>query len=181
MSLLSLDLPFTIVIFSSPFLHFSFLSLKKALLRSPVQTDPPFERLQSQTSNKCPQLIASEGGVEVSELAALIGKCQEVKEFELQGFIILAACTGLRKSAILSRKWEETKLEAEFASFYLPKLARKNKRSNRRPLQKFCVEAPGQLPSYKRHDYLFPARPYARFREVEKFQTGHAMDIGKRS
>ena len=42
--------------------------------------------------------------VEVSELAALIEQCQKEKDFELQGFIILAACTGLRKNAILSRK-----------------------------------------------------------------------------
>ncbi len=118
--------------------------------------------------------------VEVSELAALIGKCQEEKDLELQGFIILAACTGLRKTAILSRKWDEVKLEAEFPSFYLPKSASKNKRSNRLPLPKFCVEALKQLPSYKKHDYLFPARPNARFRQTENFQKAHAWDIGKR-
>jgi integrase len=59
--------------------------------------------------------------VEVSELATLIGKCQEEKDFELQGFIILAACTGLRKTAILSRKWDELKLDVEFPSIFLPK------------------------------------------------------------
>jgi hypothetical protein len=29
-------------------------------------------------------------------------------------FIILAACTGLWKTAILARKWEEVKLDVEF-------------------------------------------------------------------
>lgn len=127
-----------------------------------------------------PEREARDRFVEVSELAALIGKCQEEKDFELQGFIILAACTGLRKTAILSRKWEDVKLDAEFPSFYLPKSASKNKRSNRLPLPKFCVEALKQLPSYGKHEYLFPARPNVRFRNTAKFQKPHAWDIGKR-
>lgn len=110
----------------------------------------------------------------------MIEKCQEEKDFELQGFIILAACTGLRKTAILSRKWEDVKLDAEFPSFFLPKSASKNKRSNRLPLPKFCVEALKQLPSYGKHEYMFPARPNARFRDAGKFQKSHAWDIGKR-
>jgi len=31
-----------------------------------------------------------------------------------------------------------------------------------------------------RREYLFPSRPNARFKEVEKFQNPHAWDIGKR-
>lgn len=127
-----------------------------------------------------PEREARDRFVEVSELAALIEKCQEEKDFELQGFIILAACTGLRKTAILSRKWSDVKLDVEFPSFYLPKSASKNKRSNRLPIPQFCVEALKQLPSYQKHEYMFPARPNVRFRNVEEFQKPHAWDIGKR-
>jgi len=127
-----------------------------------------------------PEREARDRFVEVSELAALIEKCHEEKDFELQGFVILAACTGLRKTAILSRKWEDVKLDVDFPSFFLPKEASKNKRSNRLPLPKFCVTALKQLPSYNAHEYLFPARPNARFRDASKFQKPHAWDIGKR-
>ena len=127
-----------------------------------------------------PEREARDRFVEVSELAALIGKCQEEKDFELQGFIILAACTGLRKTAILSRKWEEVKLDVDFPSIFLPKKASKNKRSNRLPLPQFCVKALKQLPSYGNHEYLFPARPNVKYRNVEDFQKPHAWDIGKR-
>lgn len=118
--------------------------------------------------------------VEVSELAALIEQCQAEKDYELQGFIILAACTGLRKTAILSRKWDELKLDVDFPSIFLPKKDSKNKRSNRLPLPKFCVEALKQLPSYENHEYLFPARPNVKHRNTEAFQKPHAWDIGKR-
>ncbi len=118
--------------------------------------------------------------VEVSELAALIEQCQKEKDFELQGFIILAACTGLRKTAILSRKWEEVKLDVDFPSIFLPKKDSKNRRSNRLPLPQFCVEALKQLPSYGKHDYLFPARPNVKYRNVGDFKKPHAWDIGKR-
>ena len=77
-----------------------------------------------------PEREARDRFVEVSELAALIGQCQKEKDFELQGFIILAACTGLRKTAILSRKWDELKLDAEFPCIFLPKKDSKNRRSN---------------------------------------------------
>ncbi len=127
-----------------------------------------------------PEREARDRFVEVSELAALLEQCQKEKDFELQGFITLAACTGLRKTAILSRKWSDLKLDGDFPSFYLPKSASKNKRSNRLPLPKFCVEALKQLPSYGNHEYLFPARPNVKYRNVESFQKPHAWDIGKR-
>lgn len=95
--------------------------------------------------------------VEVSELAALVEQCRKEKDYELQGFIILAACTGLRKTAILSRRWEEAKLDVEFTSIFLPKKDGKNRRSNRLPLPQFCDEASKQLPSYGNHEHLFPA------------------------
>lgn len=130
--------------------------------------------------SQIPEREARDRFVEVSELAALIEQCQKEKDFELQGFIILAACTGLRKTAILSRKWEEVKLDVEFPSIFLPKKDSKNRRSNRLPLPQFCVEALKQLPSYGNHEYLFPARPNIRYRNVSEFQKPHAWDIGKR-
>ena len=118
--------------------------------------------------------------VEVSELAALIEQCQLKKDTELQAFIILAACTGLRKTAVLSRKWSEVQLDVDFPYIHLPKKDSKNRRSNRLPLPRFCVEALKQLPSYGKHEYLFPARPNVKYRNVEAFQKPHAWDIGKR-
>jgi integrase len=118
--------------------------------------------------------------VEVSELAALIEKCREEKDVELQAFIILAACTGLRKNAVLSRRWDEVQLDVDFPYIHLPKKDSKNRRSNRLPLPQFCVNALKQLPSYGNHEYLFPARPNVRFRDASKFQKPHAWDIGKR-
>ena len=52
--------------------------------------------------------------------------------------------------------------------------------SNRLPLPQFCIAALKELPSYGKDEYLFPARPNVRFKEVEKFQKPHAWDIGKR-
>ena len=127
-----------------------------------------------------PEREARDRFVEVSELAALLEQCQKEKDFELQGFITLAACTGLRKTAILSRKWSEVQLDVDFPYIHLPKKDSKNKRSNRLPLPNLCVRVLKQLPSYGNHEYLFPARPNVRFKDVEKFQKLHAWDIGKR-
>ncbi len=118
--------------------------------------------------------------VEVGELAALLEQCQKEQDFELQGFIILAACTGLRKTAILSRKWSEVDLDADFPYIHLPRKDSKNRRSNRLPLPNLCVTVLKKLPSYGKHEYLFPARPNVKYRDVEKFQKPHAWDIGKR-
>ncbi len=117
--------------------------------------------------------------VEVSELASLLEQCQKEKDFELQGFITLAACTGLRKTAILSRKWSEVQLDVDFPYIHLAKKDSKNKRSNRLPLPDLCVRVLKQLPSYGNHEYLFPARPNVRFKDASKFQKPHAWDIGK--
>lgn len=117
-----------------------------------------------------PEREARDRFVEVSELAALLEQCQKEKDYELQGFITLAACTGLRKTAILSRKWDEVKLDVDFPYIFLPKKDSKNKRSNRLPLPNLCSIVLKQLPSYEKHEYLFPARPNVRFKDVEKFQ-----------
>jgi Phage integrase family len=58
---------------------------------------------------------------------------------------------------------------------FLPK-----KIAKRLALPQLVIDALRQLPSYQNHDYLFPARPNVRYREVSKFQKPHAWDIGKR-
>ncbi len=127
-----------------------------------------------------PEREARDRFVQVGELADLIEQCQKEKDFELQAFILLAACTGLRKTAILSRKWNELDLDAEFPYVFLPKTASKNKRSNRLPLPQLVIKALRQLPSFGKHEYLFPSRPNPKYKDVEKFQKPHAWDIGKR-
>ena len=116
--------------------------------------------------------------VEVSEIASIIEQCQKEQDFELQAFVILAACTGMRKSEILKRKWTEVVIDVDFPFIYAAKT--KNKRPKRLPLPGLCVLALRQLPSYQTHDYLFPARPNARFKEVDKFSRPHAWDLGKK-
>ncbi len=116
--------------------------------------------------------------VEVLELAALIEQCQKENDLELQAFIILAACTGMRKGEIMPRKWSEVKVDDEFPFIYTAKT--KNGRPKRLPLPGLVVYALRQLPSYGTHEYLFPAKPNVRFRDAEKFSKQHAWDLGKR-
>src|SRR5436305_1431727 len=117
---------------------------------------------------------------QVSELVSLIEQCQKQNDLELQAFILLAACTGLRKGAIMSRKWDEVRVDDEYPYIYMPKKDSKNKRQSRLPLPGLVILALRQLPSYKTHEYLFPARPNVRFNDVEKFKKPHAWDLGKR-
>ncbi len=116
--------------------------------------------------------------VEVAELAALIERCQKENDLELQAFIVLAACTGMRKGEIMPRKWSEVAADAEFPYIYTAKT--KNGRPKRLPLPGLAVYALRQLPSYGTHEYLFPAKPNVRFRDAEKFSKPHAWDLGKR-
>jgi integrase len=116
--------------------------------------------------------------VEVKELGALIEQCQKENDLELQAFILLAACTGMRKGEIMPRKWSEVRVDEEFPYIYTAKT--KNGRSKRLPLPGIVVYALRQLPSYGKHEYLFPAKPNVRFKDVEKFSKPHAWDLGKR-
>jgi integrase len=125
-----------------------------------------------------PEREARDRFVEVKELVSLIEKCQEEEDFELQAFIILAACTGMRKGSILSRKWDEVPVDDEFPYIHMPKKDSKNRRANRLPLPALCVFALRQLPSYQKHEYLFPAKPNVRFKE--NFSKPYAWDLGKR-
>ena len=128
--------------------------------------------------SQIPEREARDRFVEVAELASLIEQCQKLKDYELQAFIILAACTGLRKGAIMPRKWEEVRVDDEFPFIHMPKKDSKNRRSSRLPLPTLCIFALKQLPSYGKDEYLFPARPNARFKDKEKFSKPHALGYG---
>ena len=80
----------------------------------------------------------------------------------------------------MSRKWDEVRVDDEYPYIYMPKKDSKNKRQSRLPLPGLVILALRQLPSYKTHEYLFPARPNVRFNDVEKFKKPHAWDLGKR-
>ena len=94
------------------------------------------------------------------------------------GFIILAACTGMRKGEILPRKWSEVGVDEESPFIYAAKT--KNKRPKRLPLPALAVWALKNLPSYGKDEYLFPARPNSRFKDKTRFKKPHAWDIGHR-
>ena len=63
---------------------------------------------------------------------------------------------------------------------YIHTARTKNGRPKRLPLPGIVVYALRQLPSYGKHEYLFPAKPNVRFKDVEKFSKPHAWDLGKR-
>ena len=78
----------------------------------------------------------------------------------------------------MPRKWSEVAVGDEFPYIYTAKT--KNGRPKRLPLPGLAVYALRQLPSYGKHEYLFPAKPNVRFKDVEKFSRPHAWDLGKR-
>ena len=114
--------------------------------------------------------------VTVAELAAIVSQCQEENDLELQGFVILAACTGMRRGEIMPRKWSDVRVDDEYPYIYVAKT--KNKRPKRLPLPGLAILALRQLPSYRTHEYLFPAKPNVRFKG--DFKKPHAWDLGKR-
>jgi integrase len=155
----------------------------RTMLNSSFNFAIKWKRYDDNPVSIIPQMTEPEGRdrfVNVAELTTLLEKCRDEKDYELQGFIILAACTGLRKTAILSRKWSEVQLDVEFPFVHLPKSASKNKRANRLPLPKFVVSALKLLPSYGKSEYLFPAKPNVKYKDAAKFSKPHAWDIGKR-
>jgi integrase len=123
-------------------------------------------------SHTGPEREARDRFVSVEELAKLIQTCQKKKDYELLGFVILAACTGMRKGEILPRRWSEVPVDDEYPFIYAAKT--KNKRPKRLPLPALAAWALRQLPSYGRHEYLFPAKPNVRFRE--NFSKPYAWD-----
>jgi integrase len=70
----------------------------------------------------------------------------------------------MRKGEIMPRKWSEVAVDDEFPFIYTAKT--KNGRPKRLPLPGLAVYALRQLPSYGKHEYLFPAKPNVRFNDV---------------
>src|ERR1041385_5618600 len=77
--------------------------------------------------------------VTVAELAAIVSQCQEENDLELQGFVILAACTGMRRGEIMPRKWSDVRVDDEYPYIYVAKT--KNKRPKRLPLPGLAILA----------------------------------------
>ena len=50
----------------------------------------------------------------------------------------------------------------------------------RLPLPAFAVEALREMPGYGTSEYLFPARPNVRHKDVEKFSKPYAWELGER-
>jgi len=65
------------------------------------------------------------------EPVALFKQFRKESNLELQGFSILAAGTGLQKTAILSPKLSEVQLGTDFPYMHLPKKDIKTRHSNR--------------------------------------------------
>jgi integrase len=86
-----------------------------------------------------PEREARDRFVGVEELVKLITQCQKEEDYELQGFIVLAACAGMRKGEILLRKWEEVGVDEEYPFIYAAKT--KNKRQKRLPFPALAVYA----------------------------------------
>ena len=81
-----------------------------------------------------------------------------------------------RRGEIMPRKWSEVRVDDEYPYIYVAKT--KNKRPKRLPLPGLAILALRQLPSYRTHEYLFPAKPNVRFKG--DFKKPHAWDLGKR-
>jgi len=112
------------------------------------------------------------------EILRLLQKCDQEKDTELKVFVTIAATTGLRKGAILPRKYTEVFLEEEIPFIYVGKT--KNGDPIKIPLAGLAVEGIKSLPSYGKDDYLFPAKPNVRFKSKDNFKKPHAWDLGKR-
>jgi integrase len=114
--------------------------------------------------------------VTIAELAAIVSQCREENDLELQGFVILAACTGMRRGEIMPRKWSEVRVDDEYPYIYVART--KNKRPKRLPLPSLAILALRRLPSYRTHEYLFPAKANVKYKG--DFKKPHAWDLGKR-
>ena len=112
------------------------------------------------------------------ELRALLEVCDQEGDLELKAFIVIAATPGLRKGSILPRKYSELHLDAKVPYIHVKRT--KNGEPIKIPLSQLAVDAIKKLPISGRSEYLFPAKPNVRFKDVEKFSKPHAWDIGKR-
>ena len=110
------------------------------------------------------------------ELKRIFNKCDELNDIELKAFIVIAATTGMRKGEILPRTFSDVRLNEVVPHIYVGRT--KNGSPKKVPLPALTIEAIRHLPSYGKDDYLFPARPNARFQG--DFKKPHAWDMGKR-
>lgn len=110
------------------------------------------------------------------EIQEFFDACDKEGDAELKAFVIIAATTGLRKGAILPRKYSDVFLNTKVPYIYVGKT--KNGDPIKLPLAQLTIDAIKSLPSYGESDYLFPARPNVRFQS--DFKKPHAWDLGKR-
>jgi integrase len=104
-------------------------------------------------------------------------KCQELGDFELDCFAVLATTTALRKGSILPRKWSDIhNLEGHLPFIVVPMT--KNGEPKPALLSDEAVQALKRLPSFGTSEYLFPAKPNSRFRG--DFKRPYTWDLGKR-
>jgi integrase len=113
---------------------------------------------------------------EPEEIVAMIRVCEEKGDLELKAFLVLAPTTGMRKGEILSRRWSDIDLDSGNPCVYVRQT--KNDEPKRIQLPDMAVAALRALPSYGRHEYVFPAKPNPRFKG--NFKRPHAWDFGKR-
>jgi integrase len=104
-------------------------------------------------------------------------KCQELGDYELDCFSVLATTTALRKGSLLPRKWADVhNLEGDLPFLMVP--ITKNGEPKAALLSDDAVEALKKLPSFGTSEYLFPAKPNPRFKG--DFKRPYAWDLGKR-
>lgn len=104
-------------------------------------------------------------------------KCQELSDYELDCFAVLAATTALRKGSLLPRKWSDVHNLDGNIPFIMVSIT-KNREPKPAVLSNEAVEALKKLPSYGTSEYLFPAKPNPRFKG--DFKRPYAWDLGKR-
>jgi integrase len=104
-------------------------------------------------------------------------KCQELGDFELDCFAVLATTTALRKGSLLPRKWSDIhNLDGDLPFILVP--ITKNGEPKPAPLSDEAVQALKKLSSYGTSVYLFPAKPNPRFQG--NFKRPYTWDLGKR-
>jgi integrase len=113
---------------------------------------------------------------EPEEIVEMIRVCDENGDLELKAFLVLAPTTGMRKGEILSRKWSDIDLDSGNPCIYVRQT--KNDEPKRTQLPEMAVAALRALPSFGRHEYVFPAKPNPRYKG--NFKRPHAWDFGKR-
>jgi integrase len=106
----------------------------------------------------------------------MIRVCDEKGDLELKAFLVLAPITGMRKGEILSRKWSDIDLDSVNPCIYVRQT--KNNEPKRSQLPEMAVAALRALPSFSRHEYVFPGKPNPRYKG--NFKRPHAWDFGKR-